>query len=312
MGTFPPMDLAALLKPRAEGFVPLLLDIHAQRPDLREAFPDPCGPGMLQWMGVNGILEYPEQLRAYYPPPPPEHLRHTACGGLTEHSHLYSGAEDYRVVCELFEIYADRPAAELSSVYDFGCGCGRLLRWFPIGIEGIQCVGSDVRAASIDWCRANLSGHFFTNEVQPPLALEDDSLDLVVSLSTFSHFHRRSNDAWIRELARVCKPDGLILVTTHGPFALALISRSEEHQRGLLVPSDQAVDYLRRLPKEHFVFHAVPEDLVEKLDGPEPEYGQAFFTEGFVEREWSEHVEVLGCVPAALNLFQDFYALRPK
>ena len=139
-----------------------------------------------------------------------------------------------------------------------------------------------------------------------------DSTWWVVSLSTFSHFNRRSNEAWIRELARVCKPDGLILVTTHGGFALALISRSAEHQKGLYMEASKAVDFLRRLGKERFLFHGVPEDLVEKLDGPEPEYGQAFFNERFVEEDWSEHVEMLGAVPVGLSLFQDFYALRPR
>lgn len=305
------MDLATLLTPRAEGFLEALRDIHSKRPDLQEAFPDPLEGGMAHWMGVNGVREYPEALSSYYPPIPPEHLRHTACGGLSEHSHLYTSAEDFRVVCELYEVYTGRPVASIESVYDFGCGCGRLLRWFPIGIEGVRCVGSDVRAASIEWCQKNLSGHFFTNDVQPPLELETDSLDLVVSLSTFSHFNRKSNEAWIRELARVCKPDGLILATTHGAFALALILRSAEHQRGLYMEAEKAVDYMRRLAPERFLFHAVPEELVEKLDGPEPEYGQAFFNEAFVEHEWGGIVELLGAVPVGLNLFQDFYALRP-
>ena len=306
------MDPARLLTPRTEGFLDVIRAIHARRPDLQEAFPDPEGPGMAQWMGVSGVLEYPEEVQVHYPPVPPEHLRHTACGGLTEHSHLYTSVEDFRTVCELYEIYTGRPVSGLRSVYDFGCGCGRLLRWFPVGIEGVECVGSDVRAASVEWCAANLEGRFFTNDLQPPLELADDSMDLVVSLSTFSHFNRRSNEAWIRELARVCKPDGLILVTTHGAFALALISRSAEHQKGLFMAADEAVDYLRRLQAERYLFHPVPEDLVEKLDGPEPEYGQAFFTERFVERDWSEWVEPLGCVPVGLSLFQDFHALRPR
>jgi len=51
---------------------------------------------------------------------------------------------------------------------------------------------------------------------------------------------------------------------------------------------------------------------VAKLDGPEEDYGQAFFTDAFVREEWGERVELLGYVPAALNLIQDFFVLRPK
>jgi len=306
------MDLARLLTPPGEGFLELLRSIHARRADLQAAFPDPLAPGMRQWMGVNGALEHPEEVAGFYPPVPPEELRHTACGGLTEQSHLYTGVEDFRVVAELFEIFARRPLEEIGRVYDFGCGCGRLLRWFGLGLEGVECVGSDVRAASVAWCGENLPGRYFANDVQPPLELETDSVDLVVSLSTFSHFNRASNLAWIEELARVCRPDGLILLTTHGAFALALISRSAEHQVGLNMKAGAAIDFLRRLTAERFLFHGVPAELIAKLDGPEDDYGQAFFTERFVEELWSPYVELVGCVPVGLNLFQDFYALRPS
>jgi SAM-dependent methyltransferase len=306
------MDFARLITPTDPAFLDLVREIHAERTDLQAAYPDPLGLGMRKWMGANGVLEYRERVGRFYPPLPPEHLRHTACGGTSEQSHLYTSIEDLQIVVELWETFSERSIGALSSVYDFGCGCGRLVRWFPLALERVRCFGSDVRVASVDWCRENLEGRFFANRVQPPLELESDSIELTVSLSIFSHLNRASNLAWIRELARVTRRDGLILLTTHGSFTLALTARSPEHQKSLSMSADEARAYLRSLERERFLFHRSPAELVAKLDGVEPDYGQAFFTQNFVGEEWREWVELVGYVPVALNLIQDFFVLRPK
>ena len=239
-------------------------------------------------------------------------MRHTACGGLTEHSHLYTSIEDFETLVQLWETFGERPASSLRSVLDFGSGCGRILRWFPLALPALACIGAEVRAASVEWCRANLRGTFLHNGTQPPLELPDDSVELVVSLSVFSHLNLESNRAWIRELVRVCRPGGMLLLSTHGAFSLAVTARSPEHQEGLQLEPGEARRYLRALEKERFLYHAAPADLVVRLDGPEADYGQAFFTDRFVREEWGELVEVLGYVPVALNLIQDFFVLRPR
>lgn len=306
------MGFERLITPPDPAFPAVARRLWEERPDLQEAFPDPEGLDMRRWLGVSGLLEHADRLARFYPPVPPEHLRHTACGGLTEHSHLYTSVEDFRIVVQLWETFADRPIEGLGSVLDFGCGCGRLLRWFPLALPGLECFGAEVRGASAEWCRANLRGTFLNNGTQPPLDLPDDSVELVVSLSVFSHLNRASNLAWIRELVRVCKPDGMLLLSTHGAFSLAVTARSREHQEGLQLSPDEARRYLRELERERFLYHPAPADLVSRLDGPEPDYGQAFFTDRFVRQEWGDLVEVLGYVPVALNLIQDFLVLRPR
>jgi len=306
------MAFEHLITPPDAGFASASRQVWDERPDLQEAFPDAQGQGMLKWLGVNGILEYPERIGCFYPPVPPEELRHTACGGLTEHSHLYTSVEDFQTLIQLFETFSGRPGESLESVLDFGSGCGRILRWFPLALPRLASFGAEVRAASVHWCRDNLRGTFLNNETQPPLDLPDDSVELVVSLSVFSHLNLESNRAWIRELVRVCKPGGMLLLSTHGAFSLAVTARSPDHQSGLQLSPDEARRYLRDLEGESFLYHKAPADLVAKLEGPEADYGQAFFTDRFVREEWGELVDVLGYVPVALNLIQDFFVLRPR
>jgi len=309
--TIPPVNLRNLINPTTEAFLSTAREIFAQRQDLQEAYGTPEDLGFCKWLGIHGAREYPQQLGHYYPPVPPKALRDTACGGPTEETHLYTSLEDFLEVVLLWETYARRPIQDVATVLDFGCGCGRLLRRFPMGLPHVACHGSDVRAAAVEWCRAHLPGTFLHNGTRPPLDLATDSMDLVVSLSVFSHLNRDSNLAWIAELSRITRPDGLLILSTHGAFALHVIQRSAEHQSTLRVSAQSALEYLRDLEARQFLFHPISREWARSLDGVEEDYGQVFFTEGFVRQEWAPFVRIAGHVPASLNLFQDFYVLTP-
>ncbi len=304
------MDLRPLINPTGEAFQEISRRIFHERTDLQKAYGNVEDPGYQKWLAIHGGLEYPDQLAGLYPPVPPAELRATACGGPTKQTHLYTSLEDFLVIVGLWETYAQRPITELQSVLDFGSGCGRLLRRFPMGLPRVACHGADVRAASIDWCQANLPGTYIHNGTTPPLDLPAGSMDLVVSLSVFSHLRRESNLAWIAELTRLLKPDGLMMVTTHGAFALHVIRQSTEHQDTLGVNADQARDYLRTLQEQRFIYHPIPKEMARDLDGVEEDYGQVFFNEQFVREDWAPYVRIAGYIPASLDLFQDFYVLK--
>jgi SAM-dependent methyltransferase len=213
---------------------------------------------------------------------------------------------------EMFELFAQRPFESVRSVLDFGCGCGRTLRWFQTVLPEARLHGADVRAAAIEWCSANLRGTFVANGTLPPLPFADGSIELTYALSVFSHLSLEQNVAWMRELARVTAPDGLILVSAHGAFALALCARSPEHQQMLQLGADEACELLRRFAREPFLHHAMSAAVRREADGVADDYGQAFLNETFAREIWSESTRFLGCVPCSLGLFQDMYALRPR
>lgn len=100
------------------------------------------------------------------------------------------------------------------AVLDFGCGCGRVTRWFH-DFEG-ELAGSDVSRDAVGWCRTNLRGRFEVNGIGPPLAFEDGTFDLVYALSVFTHLTADLQLAWRDEVRRVLRPGGRLLLTTHG------------------------------------------------------------------------------------------------
>jgi SAM-dependent methyltransferase len=103
---------------------------------------------------------------------------------------------------------------DVEALLDFGCGCGRVTRRFA-GRGGVH--GSDTNEDAIAWCRKNLPFALFeTNALEPPLAFADASFDLVYGLSVFTHLTVELQCAWLDELARVLRPGGLLLLTTHG------------------------------------------------------------------------------------------------
>lgn len=305
------MDLNRLFTPRDPQLLQLALRIHGERPDLQAAFAAAEGTAFWQWLGTHGVVEYPEVARLQLPVPP-QGLRATGCGGHSVASHLYTGAEDCKMLLELAGLFGDRSPAATRSVLDFGSGCGRALRWFGLALPDAALHGVDVRAASIEWCAANLPGAFHCTSTEPPLPFDEASFDLVYALSVFSHLSRPQQLAWMRELARVTRPDGLILVSTHGSFAAAVCARSKEHQDSLQISADDARAVVRALARESFVHRVLPAATRATADGVADDYGQAFFGETFARTAFADFAEWLGGVPCALNLFQDVHAYRPR
>lgn len=118
------------------------------------------------------------------------------------------------------------PLESMRSILDFGCGCGRVARWWrslPAEIHG-----SDFNPTLVRWCRENLPfGTFAVNGAEPPLDYADDSFDLVYAMSVLTHLPVETQRLWLDELARVGRE--WVLVSIHGaPYRVRL---TPEEQR---------------------------------------------------------------------------------
>ncbi len=88
--------------------------------------------------------------------------------------------------------------------------------------------GCDLDAGAIAWCRANLGfARFEVNAAQPPLPYDDGSFDLVCGLSVFTHLPEPAGLRWMAELARVLRPGGRLVLSTHGPSYRGRLYRDE-------------------------------------------------------------------------------------
>lgn len=300
----------ALGTPASSAFADRIRSIYARREDLQAAFARPDSEEFLRWVVVHGALEHEDELGEFFPAVPPAEVRFGSSHGLHAADYLHSSLEDFRTLLELVEVFGRKPISEVRSVYEFGCASGRILRRFG-AVASMDCFGSDIRPADLEWCDANLPGRFLLTGLEPPVELPDDSMDLVYAVSAVSHLDRAANVKWVRELCRVCAPDGLILVSAHGAFSLFVAQRSAEHQALFHLTREGAVELLRDLGRESFALQPAPAELGGPT-GPRPGYDQAFFSAEFAGESWSEFADILGHVPAAQGLLEDFYALRPR
>lgn len=124
------------------------------------------------------------------------------------------------------------PLDAYDSVFDFGCGCGRLARQLlQQEPRPGRYVGVDVHRELIDWCRQNLSPFdpnflFYHHDVYSPsyapgnslqlarpFPVQDGEVSLLIANSVFTHLLRRQTEYYLREVARVLKPQGVAVTT---------------------------------------------------------------------------------------------------
>lgn len=156
-------------------------------------------------------------------PYPPFEMRELV--GLTDLSYYDNptGAPVFRDNVEL-ELY--------DSVLDFGCGCGRLARQLIQQIRRPRrYLGLDLHKGMIWWNQQNLQppapGFEFQHHdvyhigFNPspsaprtlPFPVEDQSISLVVAHSIFTHLTQGQCEHYLREVARVLRPGGMMYST---------------------------------------------------------------------------------------------------
>ena len=112
--------------------------------------------------------------------------------------------------------------ADGQRVLDFGCSSGRHLRVLQAWRPGVRWTGCDPNHRAIGWASEHLDGiEFFVSPQDPPLALDDGSLDAALAVSVWSHFDAKAAERWLEEMARLIRPGGVLVFTTQGMGSLA-------------------------------------------------------------------------------------------
>jgi SAM-dependent methyltransferase len=190
-----------------------------------------------------------------------------------------------------------RSLDSFTDALDFGCGCGRMTRWLmdqPFSLTGI-----DTQPELIDWCTTNLPGaRYEVTAPLPPTSFSDDRFDLVINHSVFTHLNENYQDAWLAELARITRPDGIVVLSFSGrlPFEGYLAS----------LDSSAADTCKKRLAQDGMiVIHS------ETDDGFPDFYHSTFHDPTYVMEHWQEWFDLLAYIPRNNLDFQDAVVMRP-
>jgi SAM-dependent methyltransferase len=223
-------------------------------------------------------------------PMPPESLRHRVHGAPDVESFVRVGENCSRDIhAALGRI--GRPLESFKHVLDWGCGCGRTLRWFTEYARSVRFYGTDIDAEAIAWCRDNIGyGTFQVNDALPPLSCPNGRFDLVYGISVLSHLDENFQLQWLGELRRVIRPGGIALLSVHG----------EGNMVGL--PEHVVQDIETR----GFLYVSTG-----TANGAFPEWYQtAFHTPKYVAETFGNYFEVLEHLPRGMNNHQDLVILR--
>jgi SAM-dependent methyltransferase len=108
-----------------------------------------------------------------------------------------------------------RPLGGATRVLDFGCGWGRILRFFLRDCKAAHLQGIDVDPMLVDVCRSTFPyARFDTVNALPPTPFPEGSFDVITGYSVFSHLAEHASLAWVQEFSRLLRPGGLMVVTT--------------------------------------------------------------------------------------------------
>jgi SAM-dependent methyltransferase len=148
------------------------------------------------------------------PLPPPE-MRIRVSGNDDAEEYQAVGA---RAAAKLLEAVNAHAAVPVNDLLDWGCGPGRVAA--QIDRSKVNLYGCDVYADAITWCSENIEEGFFkVSPLYPPLPYEDSSFDAVLAVSVMTHLSRKNQLLWLRDLARVLRPGGILVASVHGATA---------------------------------------------------------------------------------------------
>ncbi len=118
----------------------------------------------------------------------------------------------------------------LRAILDFGCGCGRVLRFWK-DLAATELHGTDYNPELAAWCARHLPfARIGTNGLVPPTSYPDAAFDLIYALSVFTHLPEGAQAAWMNEFHRILRPGGLLLLSLHGEHYLSRLNEQERRQ----------------------------------------------------------------------------------
>jgi SAM-dependent methyltransferase len=199
----------------------------------------------------------------------------------------------YTLVQHIVRVHGAQPP---SSVLEFGCGWGRIIRLFLRDVPPGQLWGVDCLSTAIDICKAtNTYCRFELVDPLPPSTLPAASFDLVYAYSVFSHLSEDAHLQWLKEFTRILRPGGLIVVTTRPrDFILECAElRAQQENRtwaaSAVLAFPDTEDSLARYDRGEFLYEPIGGgDVLDRSI-----FGETCIPRTYVTKVWSQYVEVV-------------------
>ncbi len=218
-------------------------------------------------------------------PVPSVKLRYRVGGSLEKENFLQVGMQCSQSLKELLRVM-NRDFHSFERILDFGCGCGRVLRYFSDPSSPRRLYGTDIDPEAIAWCRAHLPhlAQWDVNDHVPRTQYDSGTFDLIYAISVFTHLDEERQFAWLAELKRISKRGGWLILTVSGP----------SYYDRVLFPENGFLYQTSRRRSAMF-----------KLRGLPDYYQMTYHTKQYIEQNWSRFFSIKHYVERGMNNHQD-------
>ena len=195
-------------------------------------------------------------------------------------NYFQNGFEQFELVRHVASWRPGRPKAML----DFASGYGRLTRFLVHQHLADEVTVSDILEGGMEFQAAQFGVKTLRSTTLPEHFPATRRYDLIFVASLFTHLPPATFTAWLRKLATLLEPEGLLIFSVHDESIAPV-----------------AVDGI--------AFHSYSESRV--LDASD--YGSTWVTEGYVREQVAAIDPAFACVrlPRALSDWQDVYVVSP-
>jgi 2-polyprenyl-3-methyl-5-hydroxy-6-metoxy-1,4-benzoquinol methylase len=178
---------------------------------------------------------------------------------------------------------------------DWGCGCGRMAKYLA---RECTYTGIDIDREAIEWCRANIRGATFElQSLEAHTKFAGDAFDAAIGISIFTHLREEEQFAWLKELSRVTKPDGVVAVSVN--CATSLFNAGNPPQ------------VVERLTTHGFCDTGA-ESILKGVTADDEYYRNIYHTHDYIRETWARDFEILEILPGFVANMQDMVFLRPR
>jgi SAM-dependent methyltransferase len=244
---------------------------------------------------------------------PPEEVQRNSVGesglaALTEGYRLFRIVRD---ICELRRHHTDRNTV----ILDYGCGWGRIIRFFLVVYDNRNVYGVDVSANMIEYCRSLIGvGQYACISGRPPLNFADGSVNILYAYSVFSHLSHSLQDALVAEFHRIVRPGGLVFLTTRmrsfidDCVALKKMPNLDPYLTVLATAFPEPERAKEQYDSGEFLFLPYPTEI--NTFGPD--YGEAIVPRAYVELSWSRYFQLIEFIDDPARLRQACFVLERR
>ena len=196
---------------------------------------------------------------------------------------------------------------EDATVLDFGCGWGRLTRFFARDVEPGRLLGCDPVEEILEVCRrSRVPAELARSEFVPERLPFDGPIDVAFSFSVFTHISEAAAETCLRAIHAALAEGGLFVVTIRPPAYLDFDAKMHA-ARDALGP-----DPVAALRESRYVFVPHPTDGHPQYESGEMTYGEAVISLPYVRERWSGLFELVDVHAFPEDIYQVALTLRKR